>query len=147
MADNEFDAWVENALGFRFQGAAGSGPEALGAAIAAWHDASDAVDGQIGSLQTALRNSDDEELREIGEYGLNAVTGGFKVKLMAALAGAERGVAGDVAKLAALVPQFRAHLEEDERVEACDDNPFGVAVSIRATLVPVLDQLARGLPA
>lgn len=63
MADNEFDAWVENALGFRFQGAAGSGPEALGVAIAAWHDASDAVDGQIGSLQAALRNSDDEELR------------------------------------------------------------------------------------
>ena len=87
------------------------------------------------------------KLGPIADFGLNAVTGGFKVPLMAALAGAERGAAADIAKLAELIPRFRAHLESDERVEVCDDNPFGVAMSIRATLVPALDKLASGLPA
>lgn len=148
--DYQYDSWVQAALGYRFEGGSeggAAGTQSLHAAIASWRDASEAVDGQIGALQSALKQSGDDDLAEIGEFGLNAVTGGFKVPLMAALAGAERGAPGDIAKLADLIPRFRAHLEGDERVEACDENPFGVAVSIRATLVPALDQLAGGLPA
>jgi hypothetical protein len=105
------------------------------------------VDGQIAALQKALLASDDEELQEIGQYGVNGITGNFKVKLMAALMGVEAGRDADRAKLAALVPQFRAHLDSSERIAACDDNPFGVTVSIRATLGPALDRLARSLGA
>ena len=82
-------------------------------------------------------------MQEIGEYGLNAITGGHKVRVMAALLGAQRGNAGDLGKLATLAAGFREHLTSDDRVEACDDNPFGVAVSVRATLGPALDLLAR----
>ena len=51
----------------------------------AWQDAMDAVDSQIAALQQVLRGSGDEDLEEIAEYGLNAVTGNHKVPLMAAL--------------------------------------------------------------
>ena len=42
---------------------------------------------------------------------------------------------------------FRTHLQNSEQVEVCDRNPFGVPVTIRATLVPALAQLAAALQA
>jgi len=148
MADANKNQWVERVLGYQFaNGAGGGGAGALKAAAEAWRAASEAVDDQISALQSVLRSSGDDELKEIGEYGLGAVAGGFKVPLMAALRGAEAGEPRDREKLAAIIPQFRTHLERDERVEACDENPFGVALCIRATLVPALDQLERSLAA
>ena len=141
----EKDEWIVRALGVQMP-SNGSGPfQTLAEAAQAWRDASETVDGQIGALQNVLRASGDEELREIGEYGLNAVTGNFKVRLMAALLGAESGNAEDRKKLSAIVTGLRQHLASDERVEACDENPFGVAVSIRTTLIPALDRLERSV--
>lgn len=148
MADTGQNAWVERVLGYTFAGpGAGTASGSFTDAAAAWRAAMESVDGQIAQLQAALRQTDDGDLHEIAEYGLNAVTGGHKAKLTAALMGAERGAAGDRAKLAALIPPFCAHLESDERVEAVDENPFGVAMSVRATLLPALDELARGAAA
>jgi hypothetical protein len=144
MPDEKQVQWVTRVLG------SGPGTETesdgtpLQSAIAQFRAASAAVDAQITALQHALTASDDEELREIGDYGLNAVTGNFRVPLMAALLDIERG-ADPGQKLASAIEAFRDHLETDDQVEACDDNPFGVAVSIRATLIPALDQLARGI--
>ena len=146
MAEAAKNAWIERVLGYRFANARdGDGGGSLKAAAETWRAASETVDKQISALQSVLRSSDDDELREIGEYGLGAVAGGFKVPLMAALMGAEAGDPRDRQKLATIIPQFRKHLEGDERVEACDENPFGVTLSIRATLVPALDELARSL--
>jgi hypothetical protein len=114
-----------------------------------WRSASDEVDAQIAALQTALRRESDEELESIAEYGLNAVTAGFKVPLMASIRDldASSGDAFDKAAKKALgvIDGFRKHLDSDERVAACDDNPFGVPVSIRATLTPALDVLKSAL--
>ena len=47
--------------------------------------ASDSVDKQIAACAVALRKKDDEDLSEIADMGLNALTGNFKVRLMALL--------------------------------------------------------------
>ena len=147
-------AWVGRVLGVTLPGggqAGGSGGaprapgRAFGAACAEFQAASEAVDAQIGSLQAALRGQEDGELQEIAEYGLNALTGNHRVRLMAALIGAQRGNAGDLAKLPALIAGRKDFLDEDDRVEACDDNPFGVAVSIRTTLGAALDRLGAAV--
>jgi hypothetical protein len=115
----------------------------------AWRSASDDVDAQIAALQTALRRESDEELDSIAEYGLNAVTGGFKVPLMASIRELD-GAQGDAFEKAAskalgVIDGFKKHLASDERVAACDDNPFGVPVSIRSTLTPALDAMQSAL--
>ena len=146
MATADQNDWVTRVLGIRFGAGGGMGGADLKAAAERWRDASEAADAQIARLQQVLRGSDDSELGEIGEFGINAVTGNFRVPLMAALMGAQAGNPQDAAKLAAAIQRFRDHLDSDDRVEACDDNPFGVQVSLRGTLIPALDELAASLP-
>ena len=112
-------------------------------AVASWRDASDVVDGQITALQSVLKGSGDSELEDIAEFGLNAVTGGFKVPLMAILqelnpSAPEPRMLG---RAKSIVAGFRGHLNTDERVLGCDENPFGVTMSVRATLGAALGSL------
>jgi hypothetical protein len=114
-------------------------------AVQAWRKASDSVDAQITALQAALRKDDDEDMHEIADKGLNAVTGNYKVRLMAALHEAVSTDGAVLKQVAAkglpVVKGFRSHLNSDVRVAACDDNPFGVKVSIRQTLGSALTEL------
>lgn len=114
-------------------------------ANAAWLKANAEVDSQIAKLQAALRSTDDVELHEIAEFGMNGLTGNHKVRLMAALRdilGAAPDKRDQPAKAALKVSgAFRTHLQGSGTVEACENNPFGVQVAIRPTLLPVLDQL------
>jgi hypothetical protein len=116
----------------------------------AWRDSMDTVNAQITRLQSALKSSGDDDLEEIAEFGLNGVTGNFKTPLMAALLNID--AAADAAALkkaasnaAGIIQGFRQHLDSDEAVEACDDNPFGVKVSIRETVGGGLSQLEEAL--
>jgi len=143
MADTVKNGWVVRVLGV----ALAEGGVDLKQAAEAWRAASEAVDGQIAALQAALRQDGDEDLAEIAEFGLNAITGGYKVRFMAALMEAEGGSPKARATLAEIIPGFRQHLDSDERVEACDENPFGVAMSVRATLIRALDRLAQAVGA
>ena len=118
-------------------------PDRWPAARVAWQDASDIVDGQISVLQVALRATNDDELHDIAEFGLNAVTANYKVRLMAAMREVDAGGPRD--KLAKLVDAFSQHIASDERVEACDDNHLGVPVSIRMTLGPALANMRAAL--
>jgi hypothetical protein len=131
-------------------GGAKADPARWAAARAAWQDASDTVDAQMAALQKVLRDSGDEELEEIAEYGLNAVTDGHKVPLMTAImeigSGTPETLAKSGAKALAAVQAFKAHIESDERVAACDENP-DVPVTIRATLGPALAGLEAALAA
>ena len=124
-------------------------PRHWAAAVERWRAASDSVDGQVSKLQAALKQSDDDELHDIAETGLNGITAGAKVGLLAAIRelGAATDVvsAGRIGKARKAVAQFRAQIERDPRVGACDDNPFGVQVSLRATLLPALDGLEDAL--
>ena len=144
MPTEAVNEWVERVLSVDIP-LPKADPDAIRPAAQAWRTASDAVDKQIAALQTALRNTDDDDLHEIAEFGLNGITGGFKVRLMAALMSAEKADAHALQTLKQIVPGFRDHLESDERVAACDNNPFGVQVQVRSTLVPALDQLLRSL--
>ena len=131
-------------------GAGGAGNESgFRQAHSAWLAAISVVDAQLAALARQLIAEDDAELKEIAEYGLNAVTGDLKVPLMAALVevggGTAEGLAKAGPKALEAAQAFRAHIESDEQVEACDENPFGVAVSIRATLGPALAALEASL--
>jgi len=121
----------------------------LQVAIDAWRQASEAVDEQIAALQQVLKGSDDPELVEIGNFGINALTGNHRVRLMAAVLELERSQDSAVRALAQktlpLAGNLDGHLAEDERVAVCDDNPFGVQVSIRQTLGAALKELTSAL--
>lgn len=142
MSDANKDDWVFRVLGIRAE-AGGAGSVDLGTALAAFETATETVGKQISALQQALRASGDEELEEVAEFGLNGITGNFRVRLMAAMQGARSGDARALAQLPRLAAAFRAYLDTDERVAVCDDNPFGVPVGIRAALAPVLAQLEK----
>jgi hypothetical protein len=146
----------QDAQGAQADGSAPSDADArfqamLRTVTASWREASDTVDGQIAALQAALLKSDDPELRQIGELGLNAVTGNFKVPLLARLRdladapAAQRASA--VAAARAAVSGFRRHLTGSAQVAVVDNNPTGVTVRIVATLVPALDALEKSLEA
>ena len=147
-------AWVKRVLGIELpsQDTATTPDEAsvsFTAAREAYETASELVNQQIARLQSALRASDDGELKEIAEYGMNGVTGNHRVPLRATLMEIDFGGAGALQKSGPkalkIIQSFRAHLDQDERVEACDENPFGVAVSIRATLGGALAKMEKAL--
>lgn len=143
------DAWVARVLGVEVQPAPRVETKAFADAARAWREASEAVDGQITELQALLRRSGDPELAAIAEYGLNAITGGFKVKLLAALrdvaAAGTQATPQQIARARQAAASFRAHLDREPRVQACDDNPFGIRMSIRGTLGPALGRLDAAL--
>ena len=145
MGDAERDGWVTRVLGIALPTSRTATPD-LRDAIVGWREAMEVVDRQIAALQAALRQTDDDDLHEIADYGLNAVTGGFKVRLTAALISTAKDDAPqERARLATVADGFRTHLETESRVAACDDNPFGVSMSIRATLVPALEVILASL--
>ena len=159
MSDGQEDAklaWVARVLGI----ASGDGVQPAAPAQMqfaqrwrpvreAWTDASYVADQQITALQGVLRKSGDEALVDIAEFGLNAVTGGHKVKLTAALRELDGGDAGAVAtaapKTLALVRAFRGHLTSDAHVRACDGNPFGIKMTLQATLDAALVDMEKVL--
>jgi hypothetical protein len=122
-------------------------PKLWADAVGAWRKASETTDVQIAALQRRLRASGDNELKEIAEYGLNGVTGGFKVKLLAMLQESAGGApnASQAARALPIVNGFRAHIARDQRVQACDENPWNVPMSLRSTLGGALTQLDAAL--
>jgi hypothetical protein len=152
MSSPEQNAWVQRVLGCRIETSdptATAGAGSFAEALAAWRDASETVDSQIESLAKVLRETGDEDLIDIAEFGLSAVTDDHKVPLMAALMdlgdGTPETIAKGGAKALTMIQAFQAHIETDERVAACENNPAGVVVSIRATLGPPLGRLAASL--
>ncbi|WP_431103695.1 hypothetical protein [Roseateles noduli] len=97
-----------------------------------------AVDRQVAQLISVLKASQDQELRDIAEFGLPAVTGNFKVPLSAAIVELDmaRGtrLPSAARKVADAARAFADYLDREETVRVTDENEFGVTVSIRATL-------------
>jgi hypothetical protein len=118
-------------------------------AVGIWQDAIDSVDGQMARFAGALRGTGDPWLERIADFGLNAVTGNHKVRLMAALldvgAADRQGLAARIAAARKAIGAFASHLGTSEKVAACDGNTLGVPVSIRATLGPALKKLADAM--
>ncbi len=147
------DAWIARVLGVQFPAVVSAdgqdSDQRWQMACQAWRAASEAIDGQMGALQKALRASGDPELIDIAEFGLNAVTGDHKVRLTALLSelGSPAAAQKSGAKTLALLSDFKTHIETDPRVAACDANPIAVPVSIRATIAPALAGLQAALEA
>jgi len=143
-------AWIESVLGYRFADSPGRpAPPSIRQALADFDAAQAEVDRQIGQLQVKLQNSQDAELRRIGEFGMNALTGNTRVKLQAALlelrASLPQGhpkLAGNAARLAGQMADYLVH---DIKVRACDRNPFKMQVSIAATLGRAAGRLCAAL--
>jgi hypothetical protein len=114
-----------------------------------WQDASDTVDAQIARLQSVLKGSGDPDLERIAEYGLNALTGNHRVRLMAAVVDIDRagGVPGKdlVTNAAKQIGALERHIASDAVVKAVDNNPFKVDVSIAKTLSGATAELKGAL--
>ncbi len=114
-----------------------------------WRQAVDTVNAQVEKLQSALRGIDDAELKDIAEFGLPGVTGNHRSRLMAAMmdidAAQGEALSKAAGRAARLAQGFEGYLASSEAVEATDTNPFGVHVSIRASLGPALAAIQQAL--
>ena len=146
--------WVERVLGVRV--GSGTATPPVGdfkglwqQSFEAWRDAIETVDTQMGALAAACRQSKDPWLMRIADLGLPAVTGNFKTPLMAACMEVSSAsgdkVAAAAAKARKAVANFAQHIATNPQVAGCDGNPFGVPVSIRATLGAGLKSLNDAL--
>lgn len=112
-----------------------------------WRDAKEDCDTGISALQSVLRRHDDPDLTRIADLGLHGLTDGLQSRLMAALmdfrnaSGEGRPIAG--AKLATAAAELRDRIQADPVIALCEDNPFGIAVSIRAPLSAALTEVER----
>ncbi len=116
-----------------------------------WQAAIETVDTQIQGLQNALLQTRDDQLHEIAEFGLYGVTGGLRVPYMAALqslaSSPPREIRKNVQATLDTGAEFAAYLAESEVVTVCDENPFGVPVSICKTLTVAIEKVADDLRA
>lgn len=131
--------------------AAQAGPSRWKQAYDHWLDANDNLDKQLNALREAILQETGypefaTELAEIARVGLNALTGNNRVKLMAALQVLGSGDAASLnahgEKVLSAIAAFKAHLDGNIQVDACEGNPWDVDVSIRDTLYPPLDKLS-----
>lgn len=147
------DGAAEQALaGLRSLGQALAGSEAAGSAAPApapgaeataiWRDAKAASDKSVAALCAALRGFGDAELTRIADTGLTGVAETAQAGLTAALeAFRQAGSSAAAQTVAQRVAECRTMLDTDPLVALCEDNPFGVAVAIRATLGRALNRI------
>jgi hypothetical protein len=163
VSDDTQNAWVERVLGISVPSSSPQDADAFAdlgelgigaldiwtAARGAFDTANEAVDQQITTVVAALHASDDPELQEIGDMGLNGLTENVKVPLIAALIEAGTANIKTVAvaspKVLAAVAAFRGKITSDPKILACDDNPLGVYVDIAGTFGTALDQIEDAL--
>jgi hypothetical protein len=107
-----------------------------------WTAAKEEMDAGIGTLQRALLEDGDEYMHRIAEFGLNGATNRKSVGLVVALRELDaRPTEASRAKAIDAVEEFRDFLQGSPLVGLIEDNPFGVAVPLRATLGKALDQI------
>ncbi len=112
--------------------------------------ANETVDGQLNALRRKLLASDDPDLRQIAESGLNAITVDRRVGLMAAVMDLDSADAStktaraEAARNAAVA--LRSFVETDERIATCDECPT-LEITIRKTMSAALSGLEQALAA
>ncbi|MEX0371758.1 MAG: hypothetical protein AB3N09_14105 [Tateyamaria sp.] len=121
---------------------AGTGDSASAPVLSIWRDAKDKVDDDLNKLQSALKSSNDPLLERIAEIGLHSVTEGRMSKMQAALMDANGSADANVrGKARAAISEMRSFVEGNPVLGLLDENPFGIDVSLRATLGDVLTKL------
>ena len=157
MAGDAKSEWVLRVLGVQVEAAAAASPKPVDetafrrdfrAALVAWRDATEEVDGQLNELRKVLMATEDDELHKIAEFGLNGITGTRKAGLQKALVELG-GASGDklpplARKAVQAAEEFRGFVQSDARIKACDAYPKS-SVPIGATLSRALGALAQAL--
>ncbi|MDR1496878.1 MAG: hypothetical protein LBS59_00475 [Puniceicoccales bacterium] len=110
----------------------------------------DTVSKQVAQLQNELKGHELEEVRRIAQFGFGAITKNLSVPLRARLLEVNGASPGEkrtafAAQAIDSARKLAAHLESEKMVAVCDDNPFGVKVAIKDTLLPVLARLQETL--
>ncbi len=120
-------------------------------ARARWLTAMEQAETQVATLIAALRQTADDELHTIADRHLPTVLGGGKTPVTAALLDVGLASGGSVGVAAGralgVLAAFRTHLASDPRIPACENNPLGIRVALRGTLLPALDDLESVLKA
>ncbi len=110
-----------------------------------WQQAKEEVDENLVKLQAKLLETDDEDLKAIGECGFNRVTGKLQVGLRVALT--EFDLAPPDAqdpirqKALGIIAQYREFLATNVLVQLVDANNLGVEVNTKGILGKALDEL------
>lgn len=123
-------------------------PQAVRTGREAYLAAKEAVGVDLNGLQVALRDLGEPRFARVADAGLNGITGKLQVGLEVALLNLIASGGTDAAaraKALSLVAEFRQFVTTDPIVQLCDTNPFGVAVGIRAKLVPALNVVEQSL--
>jgi len=138
--------WIERVLGLSVGRAAApdrdDNSRATKRALPVWQTAKDTVDGQLRALSDKLRKTGVVTLTEVANK-VEALLEPLRTELVGALMAYDSAprTAEALAAAVAGVAAAAKWLASDERVEAVDQNPFGVTVSARATLGAALKQL------
>lgn len=104
---------------------------------------------QLKALKAALKKTNDPELVESADSGIDFVGARIWTPMIDAINAIEAG--GGAGRLKAiraaqsLLPKLEGILTRDETVLACDENPFVVKVSLRETLSAAFDTLESAL--
>ena len=136
--------WLSGVLGV----ALGAAAEVDGAApLEVWRDAKEVLDRQISALQAAFRGVDHPLGQQIADKGLAGFSGNVQVGIMAALMEFKAAGAADRAARAAAVlkatGRLRGFLASDPALPLLEDNPFGIALDLRAVLGQAADRIDR----
>lgn len=123
-------------------------PTAATKAAAVWTEAKDKVDSGISALARALRARPQKVLHRVADEGLfGLTTGGLTVPLTAAILEFDATVGPARAKAARALNQqianYRTNLTGNPIVRLVDENPFGVDVGLRKTMLDALARLER----
>ena len=114
-----------------------------------WTTAVETINVQLEELRGSLLDSNDSDLMSIADFGLNAITADHMVPLQASIFDVDRASGDNKIKAVELaqdaVIAFSEHVDRDERIDACDNNPFNVTVTLRSELSRGLTQLANAL--
>lgn len=110
------------------------------------------ADAEIRKFQAVLKVHPDTQLKEIAgspDIGINALTGNYRVKVLAALRDIETApqekLPTALQNARKLVAGFEDHIRTSERLDACEDNWLNLKVSVRPIIIPALSQLARSI--
>lgn len=157
MASEDQAAWVLRVLGFALP-SVGTNPAApptsrsgdrmsANELLVMFRDAKGEVDAGLNKLQGELRDTGDEDLVRIADFGTFGMTNGQGVGLLKALfdlrgaTPASQEALSKAARNAATA--YKAAVFSHAMVDLVDANPFGVDVGIKARLGPTLDTIAR----
>ncbi len=147
MSDfDETSAWVVRVLGIDVSdGTRPGGDQAR--LLPIWTDAKEEIDAGIGQLQQVLSGSERPGLRLIAEYGLIGLTQRENVGMIVALRNFDADPAAEPARQQAIsaAQAFRAVLATHPVMKLLEDNPFGVALPVRARLGGALDAIEARL--